>query len=467
MALFTGTREQQVELLKSLPTDRDVKNGIAISYNAQQELLKAFADGNFKKFDYLIGKEEQNFSSDLQNTLSKLGTAQLNLANSTDYSGLTPEQIATEKASLDPSLQNSVDNWLDALAQYKNLFPTADIPEPEGYVRTESGYKLASEVQPASTGTSDPANMGKTGEGLRIRQLDDGLYEVYGVSTGKVYQSGIKDLNEALSAQTTIQSGATPGATPVATPTGGAGVSTSTDIGGITADGSTGYRSSILDGAGVNYNGLSESEIKDLEAMYSNAGNSTSLMDKVFSMQEITADDTKNFLDEAREFITGKGSAYEQSFTRARENYERTIENQALNRKLQMEQEELAKQEALTQTAESAADTGTAFSGIRRKAEGKIQEQARNIAESSRRAFDFGTGSYQRETEDYLGSKALTGAKLPAIEGVDIPSLTPGIRGSLERQAETDVQLKADALQAQAQTANKEILAGEGGTTLF
>lgn len=458
MALFTGTREQQLAIVRGIPTDAEVKNGLAISSNAKQALINAYNNGDYSKFDYLLGKTEQNFSRDLEHTLSKLSAAKLNLVNSTDYSKLSSEQIAKEKASLDPDLQKAVENWSGALAQYKNLFPVANLPEPEGYVRTESGYKLASEVaQPTGGGA---ANMGKTGEGLQIRKAANGQYEVYGVTSGKVYQAGIADLNEALSAQTTIQSGATPGRTP----TGAAG---ETAVPGGNTGTASGYRSSVLDGAGVNYNGLTESEIKDLEAVYSNAGNSTDLMNKVFSMQEVTADDTKKFLDDAREFITGKGSSYEQSFTRARENYERTLENNALNREQQMVQEKLAEQTALEDTATGAADGGLAFSGIRKKAEGKVQEQARNIAESSRRSFNFDTGTYQRGTEDYLGSKNLEGAKLPSIQGVDNPTLTPGIRGSLERSAEVDVQQKADDLQAADSAANKEILAGEGGLSLY
>jgi len=455
-------------------------------------------------YEWITGKMQPSkaksvfsgFTENLQKMQDDYRNAAENLANITDFRNISAEEQARVLAS---------DTYQEALAKvqrYENeakfyLDAGVEVAAPT-LTRDPNGNYSSITERPAST--SRPGALGNTGEGLNIRQQPDGTFSVIGANTNTVYKAGLANESDANAFATGLQSGSTPtlagrpdllygppqpGQTvePFIDPATGATVTprvaTAEEIAqhaagtlpaynpGGQAGGSTGGGSSILDEAGVNYNGLTPSEIEDLEAVYTNAGNDQTVMDKVFAMQEVTDEDTKSFLDRAREFITGKGSAYEQTIRRAKENYERTLENQALERESQMAQEKLAAQEAVDSNSANAAEGGLAFSGIRAKAQKKIEDQARNIAESSRRSFDFNLGTYQRDTEDYLGSANLAGAKLPTIQGVDLPKLSEGIRGSLERQAETDVQLKADQLQAQDTAINQEILAGEGGTSLY
>jgi hypothetical protein len=143
MALFTGTREQQLALIKSLPTDREVRSGLAISSTAKQSLLDAYARGDYSRFDYLLGKTEQNFSGDLEHTLSKLSTANLNYANSQS-----------------DEWKGEVEHQNELLAAYKNLFPSASLPQPEGYVKNSAGnYVLASEVPKSPSNTFQTASI--------------------------------------------------------------------------------------------------------------------------------------------------------------------------------------------------------------------------------------------------------------------------------------------------------------------
>lgn len=407
----------------------------------------------------------------------KMEVLQSNLANQLDYSAFSPEEA---KAKFDKAIQDGtfaediakLEQWSEYAKEYgissqgaTDVLANIDLitngtrlasegVAGAGVVRTASGYITSGEA--ASQGNTGGSSGGYMREGERtlVKQQPDGTYAVVGETTGNILEGGFTSINDALSRQTARQSGSTP------------------NVSGAFGSSSGGYTSSILDNAGVNYNGLTESEIKDLEAVYEGAGNSSLLNDAlsspdIFDVTRISDEDMTAFLDEAREFVTGKGSAYEQTFTRAKENFERTLEFQAQERSSQVAQEKLDLAMSMEATAEDAAERGVATSEIRQKAESRLEEQAANIAASSRRAFDFNIQDYVKGTEDYLGSEALAGANIPGIAGVSLPEITPGIRGSLEREAEADVQLKAGELQDAARVRSQEILAGEGGTTLF
>ena len=130
-----------------------------------------------------------------------------------------------------------------------------------------------------------------------------------------------------------------------------------------------------------------------------------------------------------------------------------------------MKQEQQQFQEAKDVQTTQMAEAGLATSGIQQKAEQKLAEQAADVATSSRRRFEFDVTGFGRKTEDVLGSSMITPLKLPELGGQSIYQARGDIRGSLERERETNKQLRADELQAEETRRRQEVLASEGGVT--
>ena len=177
---------------------------------------------------------------------------------------------------------------------------------------------------------------------------------------------------------------------------------------------------------------------------------------------QITDEDLKGFLKTAQE---EQDPYYKQIFSRTQEDFERTLKFQADEREAQLAQEQSDEQLAREQTAATAAEQGVATSGIRTKAEARLAERARNIAESSRRKFAFDIGTYTRGVEDILGSERLMKTTLPAIVGRPITAIASGVRGSLEREQTTAAQARANELQDLERKRRAELLALQGNVS--
>jgi len=412
-----------------------------------------------------------------QEDINKIFT---DLANKTDFSSLSPEQAEKELAILkdSPEIQSRLDrvqkqiDFLGSIGEDVSGFTDqlgevstrvngtgADLAGtqfvPEGAVVDARGNIISQADADSATdfGTGQAGASGRAASSVRMEEQPDGTWSVISNDTNEVLASGLADAAAANAKATELQSGATPDATG--------------------AFGGTGdVSSSILDEAGINYTGLTQEQVTDLEAIHENAGNSSLVNDAlsssdVFDITNVTDDAMLAFMDEAREFVSGKGSAFEQSFTRAKEDFQFTLDFQAKEREVQLEQEKLSKLIAQEQSAAQSGEGGTAFSGLQRKAEKRLEDRATQIAESSRRAFASNIRSFTRGTEDIVGSEALSGANIPTIGGEAITGLTPGgIKGSLEREQETAVQLKAGELQKQRLEADQKILEGESALNI-
>lgn len=201
----------------------------------------------------------------------------------------------------------------------------------------------------------------------------------------------------------------------------------------------------ILDG--VDTEGLTDEQTAALEEIAAGAAQDETLLSKL----GITDGDITTFLENLKTQKLASAKAefapyYDQLFTRASEDFTRGLEFATEERKVAMEREALKKQIALEQQAAQSAESGTAQSGIRQKAEQRLLQEAADVASSSRRRFEFDIGTAGRTAEEYLGADTLSGLKLPSLEGQAIFKPTAGVKGSLERERTTAEQTEASEL---------------------
>uniref|UniRef100_A0A6M3J6R0 Uncharacterized protein n=1 Tax=viral metagenome TaxID=1070528 RepID=A0A6M3J6R0_9ZZZZ len=297
---------------------------------------------------------------------------------------------------------------------------------PEAQVAAE---QAAFEAGGIPGGPTSSGAVGREGQTTTVRRSGD-TYEIVGAD-GTVLESGLASMQDALARQTERQSGAYPDVTGAFAPAADGGTGTS---------GGTG---TFLDG--VDTSGLSDEAIANLQSLY------TGLLDSEVGMELLTQtvltdEDMTNILNKAREQITGSGSYYEQTFNRALETFDASLSYAAQQRELALAQERLQATMAKEQLTAGEAEGGRAFSGLRALSEERLSEQLQNVAESSELQFGESIRQLGTQAEDYLGSSALAGANIPSVSGQQIFTQTGGVRGSLERSAETDVQLTADEL---------------------
>jgi len=419
----------------------------------------------------VIRRIDQNFTElqeDIQNELS-------NIANQRDFSGLNAEQLAREQSGLqNDAFRNRVESLqasLEHLGSITGEDQSAQISSldqvvndifgsspgalagtqfaPEGTVRTESGFIGASDAPQAGA-------QGHTGETLSYNSQTG---EITGTTTGTVYGTEM-DPSAANALMTELQSGGTQ------------------DLQGAfdaelqAAYDDIQYQSDILDNAGVNYTGLTESEITDLEQVYSAAGQSDSLMQNIITMQEITDEDVQGFLDEATQFYTGEGSYYAQTFQRATENFQRELTFQAEERERALAMEKLQAAASRKQARAGLEASGMTFTGAGKEllgeesafetdVQGLLQQEEDILTSSAQARFEKGIEDYGRAQEEYLGSSALAGIAIPEVAGQSIFGVTPDVRGSLEREQETNIQTLAQELQASEEEFRQGSLASQ------
>lgn len=379
---------------------------------------------------------------------SKLATMASNIANLQD---IPTTASATEKAALQAKAagyQKEMDSLVSAATPLG-----LDVAKITGLTKTDSGYiptgQVTKPVVPAlPTATTTPS---ATTPSITSNATDNTTTNPTNVPAGATLISGPSGLQGLTESQIyrdpsgKIYKLAAPAAPGVNTP------------GGI-----TGKTSAILDKAGINYTGLTDTEIQQAEAAYTKAHGDTTLQNKVFAMQDITPEDVQGFLKTA---AAEQDPYYKQLFSRSSEDFTRSLQAQVDARAAQTAQEKVDAAAAQDTNAVNAANAGLATSGIRNKAAARLAAASSEIAASSRRTFNQNITDTGLKAEDTLGSSVVSGLKLPTLNGMAVYNPEGNIRGSYERDQATNLQKRADELQADEQKRRQEVLAAQGGVS--
>lgn len=193
----------------------------------------------------------------------------------------------------------------------------------------------------------------------------------------------------------------------------------------------------------VDTEGLSGEDVATLEEMYTQAQNDPRLI----ALQSITEEDVAGFLDTAKaEFRP----YFEQKIRRAKEDFVRGLQFKAEDREAEIKRERLQAQIDLENKQDELADRGYAFSGTRKLAEERLATEAADIAESSRRVFQYNVDTLGRAAEDLLGSENIANVDIPEIGGEDIFQASGDVKGSLEREQTTAELDRANELERDA-----------------
>ena len=371
-----------------------------------------------------------------------IANAASNYANVMDIS---PTASETERANAETKGAERKAELDELIARGESM--GVDVAKAQELTRTPSGFIPTGEISPAPAGGKGA--LGRMGEPIVARQETDGTYSIIGSTSGKILESGLADASAANRKMTELQSGAVPDA--IGAFAGRVG----------SAAGET-PKSSVLDSAGVNYTGLGADQVKQVEASFLASQNDPTLQEKIINNLDITDEDIKGFLETAKSEYS---PYYQQQFGRGAEDFTKSLEFAAVQRQDQMTQEALQKQLALEQEQVGMAEAGLATSGIRKKAEERLAEQARNIATSSRRAFEYDVTKAGRSAEDILGSATVAGLQLPTLGGTSVYTPAGDIRGSMERERTTAEQTRAAELEELARTRRTEILGMQGNVT--
>ncbi len=397
----------------------------ASAYDVQQLEEKAMSG---------ISKAVAKSNKSYNDTLSDLQTKVANLANANDTSGLSATEAAKVTSANTARAATVAQDIKDFNANFAGLQPAYTEPV---LVRNANGYleqvDAQGNVKSAAIAGSDAASTGATGrlgEGTRNRLSSDGkTWEVYGVTSGKVYQSGLADASAAEKWANQNQSGGSADATGAF----------STDSSGT----------SLWNG--LDLNGLTEDQVAAVRDTYLNSSTDTSLATKT----TVTDADTQSYLEKA---ASESDPYYNQIYSRGLEDYQRGLDYKASVRTDEIAREQLNAQVALENSQSANADAGLAFSGIRKKAEDRLAEQADNIARASRRDFNEQVTQYGRSAEDTYGSSNLTSATIPQIDGTDIYTPAGNITGSVQRDQTTANQTEADRLSGNAAITDLSVL---------
>jgi hypothetical protein len=372
----------------------------------------------------------------------KIANEASNAANVLD---IPDASSAGERAKLEKrakEIQADMNRWVEI---GKNL--GVDTAKAEEVVRSAAGFIPRSE-QSAPGITGDTANQSRLGQTSTVKPQADGTFAIVGAN-GLIIEQGFASIDAALKKQQELSGGSSPNVQGAFAPS---------------LENASGVSSPILDQAGINYNGLTQGQITAAEQTYLQAQGDTNLTNKIFQLQDITDADIQDFLKKA---ASEQDPYYNQIFSRASEDFTRSLQYQTEVRQQQLEQEKLDLQNARENLQIGVAETGTATSGIRKKAEKQLSQQAESIATSSRRQFNFDVTNLGRQAEDILGSTQVKGLELPKLSGTGVYNPLGNVRGSLERERETQKQARADELQREETQRRQEVLAAEGGTTTF
>jgi len=121
---------------------------------------------------------------------------------------------------------------------------------------------------------------------------------------------------------------------------------------------------------------------------------------------------------------------YAQQLKIATDNFLREIGYDVESLKLTQEQAEKQYQRNLRSLGEEMAESGFAYSGLRKEKERQLAEETQQAIQEKRRPLEYGAGSKAREFAQLWGTENVPGAELPGL-----PSITPGVETWLKTTA--------------------------------
>lgn len=422
------------------------------------------------RFQQKLQEAKQEAQKDLDNTIS-------NIANRTDFSGLSAEQLAKEypngltanKALLgdidraEARIQDlkilgiDVSGAESAISSIRSKFGQSgeqlagtSLADAPGITRTESGFQPTSEVRPtttapgASSGTfSIQGGQAQSGPSPIYYDQDNpgSLYYIPAGQTQPVKISNPAQLQE-LAQQGLIESNkARIGFSPAT------GITPGTAGTGTTGTGTTGTGASEL-----------PQEINDaIDKIAEEAANS----DMVYS-PKISPTDIQKFIEEGIAQARIEDDQYfSEIIGRTKEAYMQGMEVETKYRQIQLEQESINRQQELKQAQEGLEASGATFSGeassllgaqsalppgLRDTVEGLLQKSQRMSASTSQMRFAENLRNLTTQAEERLGTQAVQGMldKNPDLMGFANALLTfnTPTPGSITRERETQAQLR-------------------------
>ena len=443
---FPTTTDEQIQfvlsnmgLLNSVNADRakrlfgDIRDiNEAAGTDTESVRLSTFST-NFRRM-------KEDYLSLADDVMKKVENEMANIANLRDIPSDIDEEEKQRLLEAADERETALEPWLQQAADLQ-----LDIPEP---VQLDNGnFVPAGEALDVAS-----QNVGRTGDVLSIVDNGDGTYDLVGAN-GTVYETGITGIDNALSRQTELQSGATPGRTATAEPTYQTGIDPATGL-----------------PYNLDYSQFDAEQIAYLEKVADLATSNPDLLSKALGDFAITDDDINSFLEKASQEVA---PYYDQIFTRGMEDYSNALRVRTEARARELEQEQLTRAQQLRDTRASFEAAGLTFSGeaVRTLGTesaytteslgtdvpiGELPQQQGLLASSSLAQFEEDIRSTGRSYEDVYGAGALMGAETPSLSGEAVFTPTEGVRGSLEREKETNIQTRADELAA-AEAVNRAI----------
>lgn len=406
MAVFAqGNVQKKIDFfnntIKQLPTDKEVKSGLAFDSNALQLMQAAIDDGNLARFEQIYDAQDRNWEDSIELAQRRLEDESIAIAN------LTDENADAEDAGSVQEKRARVEELTQQLQRFGELLGQDFVPNVD-MIRTRSGFQRGDEV----FGNATPKQRGNTGEPLIIRTNDDGSFRVEGTVTGQVYEDNIPTMPQAQAFQLELNAGfvepqfkETPQA---GTGTPSAGVATGGDSAGEIA-------------------GALEESVTSAEEEFT-AANPGELV-----TPEMRAEWLKMAYDELKQ------NGYYNELIRNYEmdtqtSFDRFIEDVRVN------EAALARQyrEGVRNLQSDLQNRGMLYGGVRGREEAELAEAANVQAEALGRQFERGLEDRSREAERALGTEAAEdiAAELGQARGVGrfeagTPEMTQGEVGNI------------------------------------
>lgn len=205
------TAQEKLALLESIPVaTASLPSGtLAIEKSEVDRLRGALESGDTARFNQLFSKVQQNFEGAFEAATEKLKNAQLNFANVSDFSALSPEQQGEITASSTFSeKQTEVQQQQSQLQQFADIFGV-EVPDFSSTF-VSAGDRGIVTPETASEITGVKGASGQTAMAVDITQQQDGTYAVVNKLTGDTLQGGFNSPGEANAYATEVQSGSRP-----------------------------------------------------------------------------------------------------------------------------------------------------------------------------------------------------------------------------------------------------------------
>jgi hypothetical protein len=405
-------------LFKGTSLDQKLAGELAAAQELEQELANdPFSENQDTlsvrqaSFSRIFDKRISSLNETIKETTDKVQQEMANIANKMDFSSLSAEEIAAEMANLQGS------DFTDRLESLNNK-----IAELEGFGEDVTSFKTSVDSINSALSLSPTELVGSqiTPEGT--------------VRTANGFITGAEsaDAQQRAAAKEARQM-----------------------TGAI--DPETGLPDNI------DYSAFSDEQISYLQKVATTAGDDDDLLNKALNNFEITEEDLSGFLEKASAEVA---PYYKQLFDRGTEDFNNALAVRTEARARELRQEEIDRAARLKSAKAGLEAAGLTFSGDavgELGAEsaftsdtlgeelpfGTLPEQEGLLASSSLASFEESIRSDTRSAESLFGSAALENAAIPNLSGAAVTSITPGVRGTLEADQATNIQTRADELQAQ------------------